>query len=84
MTAVSTVVMVREYDEPPPQHVLDEMNLRAASCLEVNDVTRIKSFASLDGKQFICIFEARDLESVRRAVDSAGFVYKHLFAATTY
>lgn len=78
---MSTVVMVRKYDEAPSKAEIDAMNSRIGGCLEINDASWITTYASLDGKEFVCVFEARDLESVRRAVESAGFVYKSLFAA---
>lgn len=81
---MSTVVMERVFAEPPSDEELERMKQRTDTCLEVNDATRIQTLASGDRKRFICIFEGRDLESVRRAIESAGVTYESMWTATVF
>lgn len=76
--------MERVFAVPPTDEELEAMKQRTEVCLEVNDATRVKTFASADRKRFICVFEGRDLESVRRAVESAGVEYERMWTATTF
>lgn len=76
------VVMERRYAVAPTDEELEAMKQRTEVCLEVNDATRVQTLASNDRKRFICIFEGRDLESVRRAVESAGLEYESIWSAT--
>lgn len=77
-----TVVMERKFAVAPTDEELDAMKQRTEVCLEVNDATRVQTLASGDRKRFICIFEGRDLESVRRAVESAGVEYESIWTAS--
>jgi len=74
--------MERRYAVAPTDEELEAMKQRTEVCLEVNDATRVQTLASNDRKRFICIFEGRDLESVRRAVESAGLEYESIWSAT--
>jgi hypothetical protein len=76
--------MERIFAEPPSDEELEKMKLTTEACLEVNDATRIQTLASLDRKRFICIFEGRDLSSVRRAIESAGVNYERMWTADTF
>ena len=81
---MSTVVMERVFAEPPTDEELERMKQNTETCLEINDASRVKTFASGDRKRFICIFEGRDLESVRRAIESAGVDYESMWTATVF
>jgi len=81
---MSTVVMEREFEQPPTDEELEKMKQTTEACLEVNDVTRLQTLASPDRKRCICIFEARDLESVRRAIESAKVDYVRMWSASVF
>lgn len=81
---MSTVVMERRFDVAPTDEELEAMKQRTEVCLEVNAATRVQTLASGDRKRFICIFEGRDLDSVRRAVESAGVEYESIWTASVF
>lgn len=79
-----TIVMERTFAVPPTDEQLDAMKQKTEICLEVNDAARVSTYASGDRKRFICVFEGRDLESVRRAVESAGVEYESIWTASVF
>lgn len=79
-----TVVMERTFAVPPTDEELEAMKQKTEVCLEVNAAVRVNTYASGDRKRFICIFEGRDLESVRRAVESAGVKYESIWTASVF
>ncbi|MDX1582739.1 MAG: DUF4242 domain-containing protein [Thermoanaerobaculia bacterium] len=81
---MTKVVMERRFDVPPTDEELAAMKEKTEVCLEVNDAVRVETLSSTDRKRFICIFEGRDLESVRRAVESAGVQYESIWSATSF
>jgi len=78
---METIVLERSQDEPATEEYLQAMRAKAEACFEVNDVTRKATYVSADGKRFVCVFEARDLQSVKRSLDSVGMDYQHLWVA---
>jgi len=81
---MSTVVMERLYDAPRSGDQIDEMNKAIGPCLEVNGVQHIQTIASADRTRFICIFEAPDAQTVRRAIDSSGVTYERIWAGDVF
>ena len=81
---MSTVVMERVFDVPPTDEELEKMKSATETCLEVNAATRLQTFASMDRKRFVCIFEGPDLEAVRRAIESAGVDYESMWVASVF
>jgi len=81
---MSIVVMERELPEPATEEYVTAMREKAEACFEVNDVVRKQTYLSADRKRFVCIFEARDVESVRRSLESVGMSYQHLYSATVF
>jgi len=78
---MQTIVLERTQDEPVTEAYLQEMRKAAEACFEINDVVRKATYVSDDGKRFVCVFEARDLQSVRRSLESVGMEYQHLWVA---
>jgi hypothetical protein len=78
------IVLERSFPEPVTDEMIDGMKEQAAACLEINAVTREITYISEDRLRFVCIFEAGDTESVRRAMDSAGMGYDAVWAAGTF
>ena len=76
-----TIVLERSQDEPATSEYLDQMRQAAEACFEINDVRRLNTYVSADGKRFVCIFEARDLQSVQRSLESVGMDYQQLWVA---
>jgi hypothetical protein len=78
---MQTIVLERQQDEPATTEYLEGMRTKAEACFEINDVVRKATYVSEDGKRFICLFEARDLQSVKRSLESVGMDYEHLWIA---
>jgi len=76
--------MERLYEQPVSDQQLESMRQATEPCFEINDVTRVQTLTSPDRKRFICIFKARDSESVRRAMESAGVKYDTVWPATVF
>lgn len=76
--------MERLYDEPQSQVRIDSMNRSIGVCLEVNGVTHLQTLADADRTRFVCLFEASDAETVRRAIESAGVAYQRIWPADVF
>jgi hypothetical protein len=81
---MSTVVMERSLEEPATDEYIEGMRQAAEACFEINDVTREITYLSDDRKRFVCIFKARDIESVRRSLESVGMDYEKLYVASSF
>ena len=76
-----TIVLERSQEEPATTEYLEQMRQAAEACFEINDVKRLSTYVSADGRRFVCIFEARDLQSVQRSLESVGMDYQQLWVA---
>jgi len=80
---MSIVVMERSFDASVSDEELGKMKEATQVCLDLNDVTLVQVYASADRKRFICIFEAPDVATVRRAVDATNIPYERVWAGDT-
>jgi hypothetical protein len=80
---MQTIVLERSQPEPATDEYIEGMRTKAEACFEINDVVRKATYVSADGKRFVCIFEARDLQSVQRSLESVGMDYEQLWIAGT-
>ena len=78
---METIILERQQSDPVTEEYLKNMQQAAEACFEINDVTRKMTYVSADGKRFVCVFEARDLESVRRSLETVGMDYAELWVA---
>jgi hypothetical protein len=81
---MAIVVLERSVKEPATEEYVEGMRQAAETCFEINDVVRKATYLSEDRRRFVCIFEARDVESVRRSLETVGMDYEHLYAATFF
>jgi hypothetical protein len=81
---MSLVVMEKTFPEPASDQLVETMRQATEVCFEVNDVVRKVTYASSDRLRFVCVMEARDLETARRALESAGMTYDRLYTATSF
>ena len=51
-------------------------------CLETHRVRHLHSYISEDGRRMICVFEAPDLEALRRTSVELGYTYDAAWPAT--
>jgi hypothetical protein len=77
-------VMEKTFGEPATDDLVARMRQATEVCFEINDMRRQVTYASADRLRFVCVMEARDLETARRALESAGMTYDRLWPATSF
>ena len=81
---MTLVVMEKTFAEPASDELVEKMRQATEACFEINDMQRKVTYASEDRLRFICVMEARDVETARRALESSGMTYDRLFPATSF
>jgi hypothetical protein len=76
------VMVEREFSEPVTDEQLNAMAERAGGCYGRLNVTRVRSYMSLDRKRMVCEYLAPDAESVRQASERAQIPYVRIWTAT--
>jgi hypothetical protein len=66
------VVVVREFDAPACIDELQAIEDAGAACLDMHRVSFIRTFFAADRKRMLCLYRARDAESVRIAQRQAN------------
>jgi hypothetical protein len=69
------------YDPPATDEQIDANAAKLDPCLQGHDVRWVRSYMSLDRRRRICIFEARDADSVRVSYRSAGVEFERVWSA---
>lgn len=77
-------VMEKTFPEPASDELVDKMRKAAEVCFEINGMQRKVTYASADRLRFVCVMDAPDLETARRALESAGMAYERLWPATSF
>ncbi len=67
------VVVERTLPEPMTLEVARALFEAGESCLELHNVTFLRSYISADGLRMICTYDAPDAESVRLSQSGAPF-----------
>ncbi|HXJ19537.1 MAG TPA: nickel-binding protein [Polyangia bacterium] len=82
---MSLFVVDERFDPPIDAEKLNPYSDALSPCLKTYDVRWVSSYVARDGSQCVCIYEAPDAESVRRAYRAAAVPFKHMvWAATRY
>jgi hypothetical protein len=81
---MSLFVMEKTFPEPASDELVAKMREATEACFEINDMKRNITYASTDRLRFICVMEAQDLATARRALESAGMTYDRLWPATSF
>lgn len=77
------VIMVEERFEPPIDVTQGSPIAEDVSpCLPVYDVHWLSSYIATDGTRCVCVYEAPDAESVRRAYRAAEVDFVNVWAAS--
>jgi hypothetical protein len=74
-------IVERSFDPPLTKEELSATEERMAPCLELYDVTWLRSYWSTDCKRMICEYEARDTEAVRNVQREAGAKFERVWTA---
>ena len=78
-------VVDERFDPPIDAQALNPYNEALSPCLKVYDVKWVSSFVASDGTQCVCVYEAPDADSVRRAYRTAEVPFQFkVWAATRY
>jgi len=75
------VIVERTLEQATDPAELQAMELAAAWCLEVNQVTFQHSYLSSDRQRMICVYEAPDAEAVRRSQCTARLPFDRVWTA---
>jgi hypothetical protein len=67
----ANVVVERRFDAPVTLESLQAIEDTAAHCLQLHQVTFLRTYFSVDRKRMICLYQAPDAESVRLAQHQA-------------
>lgn len=81
---MASIILERRFSEPVTGEMIEAMKEKTEPCLEINAVTRVKTYITPDRLRFVCVFEAADAEAVRRAMDSAGMDYDEVWPAEVF
>ena len=81
---MATVLVERTLPEPGNYDELQAMEDAAAWCLELHSVTFRHSYFSTDRTRMICVYEAPDAESVRKAQRQGGLPFDRVWTADIY
>lgn len=74
-------IVERSFDPPLTKEELSATEERMAPCLELYDVTWLRSYWSTDRKRMICEYEARDQETVRNVQHESGAKFERVWTA---
>ncbi|MBV1902340.1 MAG: DUF4242 domain-containing protein [Marinosulfonomonas sp.] len=74
-------IVERSFDPPLTKEELSATEERMAPCLDLYDVTWLRSYWSTDRKRMICEYEARDSESVRNVQREADAKFERVWTA---
>jgi hypothetical protein len=75
------VIVERTFDPPLTAEELQAVEERMAPCLEIYQVSWIRSFWSSDRRRMICEYEAADAESVRTVQREARARFDRIWTA---
>lgn len=75
------VLVEREFDEPVDFGGIQALEDRGAWCLQLHQVTFVRTWFARDRRRMICLYEAPDAESVRLAQRKAGMPVTCVWAA---
>jgi len=77
-----TVVVERWFRKPMPLDEIEAIDDRSAASLEMYGVHLLRSFISNDRSRMVCLYEAKDADSVRQAQRRAGLPFEAVWVAT--
>ena len=77
-----SVMVVEERFDPPIDMSKQAPHVgKLSPCLPVEGVTWLSSYIAADGSRCVCVYDAPDAESVRRAYRKAGVPFDNVWTA---
>jgi hypothetical protein len=77
---MATVMVTRRFDEAVALDDIQAIEDAGIACLEMRDVTFVKTLFSTDRKRMMCLYQAPDAEAVREAQREAGLPVDQVWA----
>ncbi len=78
------VVVERRFDEPVTVEEVQALEDAGAWCMDLHNVTFLRTYFSTDRKRMICLYQAPDAESVRLAQRQAKMPVERVWACRHY
>ena len=75
------VLVERSFQDPIDPKEVREAAERGHWCMDLHGVRPLQSYISADRRRMICVFEAPDAESVRKANTTAGLAFDRVWTA---
>jgi len=75
------VIVETVFDPPITQEEFDAIAARTADCLDEREARWVTSYFAIDRRRRICVFDAKDAESVRQAYRSSGTRFERIWSA---
>jgi hypothetical protein len=81
---MESIVCERIVDPPVPAEHFPAVEERFGHCLQANRIRHVLTYVATDGRRMACLYEAPDLEAIRRANRQAGMPAKRLYQASVH
>ena len=78
---MSLIIIESSWEEPISDEEFDAIAARVTPCLDERQATWVTSYMATDRRRRVCVFEARDAESVRQAYRLSGVKFDRVWAA---
>jgi uncharacterized protein DUF4242 len=78
---MATILVEERFDPPVDPSKGNPEAGKLSPCLPVEGVTWVSSFIAQDGARCVCLYDAPDAESVRRAYRKAGAAFEAAWPA---
>ena len=81
---MALIVVERVFAEPIALDEVQATSSENAWCYRLYKVRFVRSYVSTDGRHMICLYEAPDVESVRRVQKQTGLPAQRIWAASLH
>ena len=75
------IIIETSFDPPVTDEEFDAIAARVTPCLDEREASWVTSYMATDRRRRICVFEAKDAESVRQAYRLSGVKFDNIWAA---
>ena len=78
---MALIIIESSFDPPISEEEFDALAEQVTPCLDERDATWVTSYMATDRRRRVCVFEAKDAESVRQAYRLSGVKFDRIWAA---
>lgn len=76
------VLVSRHFAEAPGFAALHDIEEKSDWCLQQHNVRHLRSYAAMDGRRYLCLYDAPDAEVVRHVQRTVGMPFDKVWSAT--